>query len=136
MPRRKVVIAPHKYCYCIVKPSPLHGVGVFAIRDIPKGVDPFSDTDNELCIKVSKKKIRSFPAWARVLYNHYVPYCPTDKIECPKTFNMMSLIWYLNHSKAPNLVSKDAWTYKTTRRIHAHEELLINYDDVESIIPR
>ena len=28
-------------CFCRLQPSPLHGVGVFAIRDIPKGRDPF-----------------------------------------------------------------------------------------------
>src|SRR5690348_244401 len=28
-------------CYCQLRPSPIHGIGVFAIRDVPKGRNPF-----------------------------------------------------------------------------------------------
>jgi len=28
-------------CYCQLQPSPIHGIGVFAIRDVPKGRNPF-----------------------------------------------------------------------------------------------
>ena len=30
--------------YCRLQPSPIHGIGVFAIKDIPDGVNPFSDS--------------------------------------------------------------------------------------------
>jgi len=29
-------------CYCRLAPSPIHGIGVFAIRDIPRGWKPFN----------------------------------------------------------------------------------------------
>src|SRR5215469_16848624 len=28
-------------CYCRLQPSPIHGIGVFAVRDIPRGRNPF-----------------------------------------------------------------------------------------------
>jgi hypothetical protein len=28
-------------CYCRLAPSPIHGIGVFAIRNIPRGGNPF-----------------------------------------------------------------------------------------------
>jgi hypothetical protein len=28
-------------CYCRLQPSRIHGIGVFAIRDIPNGRNPF-----------------------------------------------------------------------------------------------
>ena len=30
--------------YCKLAPSPIHGVGIFAIKDIPKGTNPFVDS--------------------------------------------------------------------------------------------
>jgi hypothetical protein len=29
-------------CYCRLAPSPIHGIGVFAIRNIPRGRNPFN----------------------------------------------------------------------------------------------
>ena len=29
-------------CCCRLAPSPIHGIGVFAIRDIPRGRNPFN----------------------------------------------------------------------------------------------
>ena len=31
--------------YCRLKPSKIHGVGVFAIRNIPKNTNPFKEFD-------------------------------------------------------------------------------------------
>jgi len=30
--------------YCRLAPSSVHGVGIFAIKDIPKGINPFADS--------------------------------------------------------------------------------------------
>ncbi len=43
--------------YVMIKPSSLHGIGVFAIRDIPKGTkDIFSEGFGDW-IKVSKEEV-------------------------------------------------------------------------------
>ena len=39
--KRDVIEKLKKQCYVRVKPSHIHGVGVFAIQDIPKGTNPF-----------------------------------------------------------------------------------------------
>ena len=51
--------------YCRIKPSKKHGVGVFAIKDIPKNVNPFQYTNNK-CIKskiinIKEDEIKSLP---------------------------------------------------------------------------
>ena len=59
-------------CFCRLQPSPLHGVGVFAIRDIPA----------ETC--------RAGPAL-------FVP--TADKMYIPTSgLNVISLTAYINHS--------------------------------------
>ena len=34
--------------YCKLKPSLIHGVGVFAIKDIPKGINPFTPFEHNV----------------------------------------------------------------------------------------
>jgi hypothetical protein len=40
---------PHSNVFVRLQASPLHGVGVFAIRDIPKGAYVFLGDNEELC---------------------------------------------------------------------------------------
>ena len=43
--------------YCRLRPSKNHGIGVFAIKDIPKGVNPFETDDNEETIEITDRDI-------------------------------------------------------------------------------
>ena len=45
---------PHDKVYSRIKPSPLHGIGVFAIKGIPKGTYVFQD-ENEEMVWISKE---------------------------------------------------------------------------------
>jgi len=42
--KKKLIKNLENDIYCRIKPSKKHGVGVFAIRDIPKGINPFKIT--------------------------------------------------------------------------------------------
>ena len=51
--------------YVMIKASPIHGIGVFAIRDIPKGTqDIFSQGIGDW-IQVSKEEVNALPKHSR-----------------------------------------------------------------------
>ena len=54
-----------------------------------------------------------------------------DKLWCPKSKIRMSLAWYINHSKTPNLRTRFTkagnWRFWAQRAIKAGEELTIDY---------
>ena len=47
MARKKEVLNCLKNTYCRLKPSKIEGVGVFAVRDIPKNINPFEGIKNQ-----------------------------------------------------------------------------------------
>jgi hypothetical protein len=117
--------------YCRIAPVK-HGVGVIAIRDIPQGIDPFKNCDahgDTLAIPQkefdafdapdeAKRLVRDFCALQDGVY--YVPSYGIDAID--KSF-------FLNHSKKPNLITKDhGETFVAIRKIKKGEELCANYD--------
>ncbi len=108
-----------------------HGVGVVAIRPIPKGIDPFKNCDpfgdvmklsaKELdasdAPKESKQMVRDFCALQDGVY--FVPNFGIDAID--KSY-------FLNHSSKPNMVTKDdGEEFVTARRIKKGEELVADY---------
>jgi SET domain-containing protein len=115
--------------YAALKPSPVHGIGVFAIRDIPKGCRSVFSKPNKHWIKLSKKKISRLPAHSIELIETY---CLSDEKNyyVPDFgFKIVDLVIFLNHSDdTPNLVSVDEGNYyEALRDIAAGEELLISY---------
>lgn len=110
-----------------------HGVGVIAIRSIPKGTDVFKNSDpcgDVLKIpkaeldqydapREAKRMVRDFCALQDGVY--YVPNYGIDAI---------TKFYYLNHSINPNMMSPDKGeTFIAARNIKAGEELTANYDD-------
>ncbi len=83
----------------ILKPSPLGGVGVFAIHDIPVGTQVFSPT-----VSVKRVlKVKDVPA--ELL--KYCIYINDEECFAPERFDRMEIGWYLNHSATPNSAKKD-----------------------------
>jgi hypothetical protein len=124
---------PHYGVTTRLAPSPIHGVGVFAICDISKGQTVFGN-DGDI-IWMSKSQIPSDPIikklyddfcilgyWSDgVLYN--------DHCGCPVRFDKMTTAWYLNHSDSPNLVCDidDGYSFRAIRDIAVGEELTVDY---------
>ena len=109
-----------------------HGVGVFAIRPIPNGTDPFKNCDpfgdvleipEEELAKAKapesvKTLVRDFCALQNGVY--FVPDYGIDAID--KSY-------YLNHSSKPNLTTKDhGESFTALRNIKSGEELTTSYD--------
>jgi hypothetical protein len=122
---------PHKGVYTRLRPSPIHGVGVFAIRQIKKGMRLFSG-DNEEMLWVDEKRVPKGPSAIRELYDDFAVIDKARRHGCPKHFNRLTMSWYINAPKEGDLpnVRLDPTTYDVwaLRDIAPEEELTAEYD--------
>jgi SET domain-containing protein len=119
--------------WVMIKPSPIEGIGVFALRDIPKGCrDMFGKpNDAEEWITVSKNEIETLPAHAQFLVGNYCLYDEANYFIPAQGFKKMDISLFLNHSDEPNIISvNDGDYFETTRDIKEGEELVIDYGEI------
>lgn len=117
--------------YAMLKPSKIHGIGVFAIKDIPKGCrtifSPPNIKDDDY-IAVPKAAIEKLPKHAIALIENFCLYDDENYFIPEKGFKKLDLVIYLNHSETPNLISIDDGNYfEALKNITTGEELLIDY---------
>lgn len=124
---KKIIKLPHDGVYTRLKPSPIHGVGVFAIRDIPKGTNIFGNDENKI-IWIDESEIKNIDSELKRLYDDFCV-VKNGKYACPKNFNMLTVGWYLNESKEnPNVkCTDDGYDFIAIRDIKQGEELLVDY---------
>lgn len=127
--RRTAQALPHEGVYARIRPSKIHGVGVFAIRDIPKGTRIFPEDETELVWqKKSALGLDELPEEIRRLYDQFcLITAKGETYGCPKNFNLMTVAWYLNHSKTPNVGCSKDYTFFALRDIRMGEELTADY---------
>lgn len=119
--------------WVMLKPSPIEGVGVFALRDIPKGCrDMFSKPDEASeWLTVSKKEIEKLPSHAQFLVGNYCLYDEENYFVPAQGFKKIDLSLFLNHSDNPNIISvNDGDYFEATRDIKGGEELVIDYGEI------
>jgi SET domain-containing protein len=119
--------------YVMLQPSPIAGIGVFAIQDIPKNCrDMFSKPDvNDKWITVSKQEVDALPAHAQFIVGNYCLYDNENYFIPDHGFKKIDLSLFLNHSDTPNIISiNDGDYFETTRDIKAGEELLLDYGEI------
>lgn len=121
----------HQHTFAMLKPSPLHGIGVFAITAIKKGERKiFSDHESEW-IEISKEEVDALPQHARSLVENHCLFNETHYYIPEYGFKIFDLAVYLNHSDQPNLISvNDGDFFEAIRDIEAGEELLIDYGTI------
>ncbi|MBY0539710.1 SET domain-containing protein [Patescibacteria group bacterium] len=108
-----------------------HGVGVIAIRPIPKGVDPFKNCDpHGDVLEISEKELDAYPA-PEVAKNMVRDFCALqDGIYFVPNYSIDAIdkFYFLNHSRKPNMITKDLGeTFITARAIKTGEELTADY---------
>ncbi|MEI7734587.1 MAG: SET domain-containing protein [Ferruginibacter sp.] len=119
--------------FVMLKSSPIEGVGVFAVRDIPKGCrQMFGQPDAaEEWITISKKEIEILPNHAQFLVGNYCLYDDKNYFVPAQGFKKMDVSLFLNHSNTPNIISiNDGDYFETIRNIKEGEELLIDYGGI------
>jgi SET domain-containing protein len=117
--------------YVMIQPSPLHGIGVFAIRDIPKGTrDLFSQGVGEW-IKLTIAEVEALPKHSRDLVENHCLFDEDFYYVPDYGFKLVDLVIYLNHSDTPNVVSvNDGEFFEAICDIKAGEELLVDYGTI------
>ena len=114
--------------YIMLKPSGIHGIGVFAIRDIPKGCRNIFSRGVGEWIKLPIADVDALPAHSRELVETYCLFDEQHYYVPDYGFKLMDLVNYLNHSAQPNIVSlNDGEEFEALRDIRTGEELLVNY---------
>ena len=119
--------------FVMLQPSPIEGVGVFAITAIAKGCrNMFSKPDvTDSWITVSKTEAATLPSHAQFLVGNYCLYDEANYFVPGDGFKKIDLSLFLNHSDTPNIISIDDGDYfEAIRDIQAGEELLVDYGEI------
>lgn len=117
--------------YVMLKPSPVHGIGVFAIRDIPKGCRNIFSTYEAKWIKLPIAEVDELPTHSKDLVETYCLYDEENYYVPEYGFKIMDMVNYLNHSSTPNVQSVDSGEFFVALKdIAAGEELLVNYGEI------
>lgn len=115
--------------YCRLQPSANHGVGVFAIRRIPKGINPFEVPIPTELISLTDDDIRTLPPGVRLMIRQYAVKEDRRYVLSSLGFNLLELEYFVNHSSEANLFfDEDKGCYRTARPISPGEELTGDYN--------
>jgi SET domain-containing protein len=122
--------------YCRIGVSKVHGVGVIAIKDIPKGTIPFATLSKEedKIINLTKDDIKDIhPNVRKLLADFFGDKKSNDYDVYAYGPNYINISFYLNHNDKPNIdIIKDTennyLNFLTNRKIKKGEELFINYN--------
>jgi hypothetical protein len=115
---------PHAHVYTRLRPSRIHGVGVFAVLNIAKGTRLFLDDEDEI-VWIDQAQIAGLPSEIRSLYDDFA-IIKHGKYGCPVSFNRLTMSWYLNDSDQPNIAVDDEYCMTAVRDIAIGEELTID----------
>jgi SET domain-containing protein len=118
--------------YTRLEPSPIHGVGVFAIKNIKKGTLVFSGDSDEIrwvdAKDVPKRKhLREFYDKFAIVKNGKNG--RPRRYGCPRNFHRLTMSWYLNDAREgekPNIRCDENYDFWTDRNIKKGEELTVN----------
>jgi SET domain-containing protein len=130
MDKKNKIVERIKNTYCRLKPSTIHGTGVFAIREIPKGINPFLSEPKQKWIKINKK---AFDGMDEEIIKLIEDFFWFDKKGngwvTEEGISGMGMSFYPNHSKQPNLKrADDDGNFVSLRIIKKGEELLVDYE--------
>ncbi len=118
--------SPSVFSRVRLKPSKLHdaGIGVFAVRRIPKNTKVFAGENEEILWRDEGSLPRN--GELRRLYDDFA-IIKGRAYGCPTSFNRLTPAWYLNESKKPNVRCDENYDFYSLREIGADEELTVDY---------
>lgn len=135
MDKEKEVIEILKKTYCRLKPSSVSGVGVFAVRDIPKNINPFEGAKNQEWQDIEMSELKGLNEEVLRMINDFFVTEKNGKIWIPEYgLNGMDISFFLNHSKNPNLKTiNNGDNFITLRDIKKGEELTVSYETYDPV---
>ena len=128
--------------YARIGRSTIGGIGVIAVKPIPKGTEPFQLPDGQSCgvgeyLNLDPKLVSAAEPQVKEIMNDFFAAEPGGNQLVPvQGLNALTLSYYLNHADStsklqPNMVPRSCncpvMCFYSTRRIEAGEELLFDY---------
>ncbi len=114
--------------YCRLGVSPVHGIGVFAVRPIPKGVNPMRTWHDVKEVPIPLKEIKGLSKGVRKELDMFCYYDKEEMLIPSVGMNTMNMAVYLNHSKKPSVKYLKNGQLVTLKAIRSGEELMLDYD--------
>lgn len=133
MNKKQLLQHIQKEVYCRIGVSKIHGVGVIAVRDIPKGKNPFLHTYEGPGIKISYKELEGLNAGVRKIIDDLLVHEEESVIIPSKGLNILDVSFYMNHTDSnPNIITyDDGETFVALRDIQKGEELIYTYNQFD-----
>lgn len=117
--------------YVMIKPSGVHGIGVFAVRPIPKGCRSMFSKDPGEWVKLSFAEVEALPEASRYMIETYCLYDDWNYFVPATGFKTMDIALYLNHSDQANVASiNEGDEFEAIRDIEIGEELFLDYGTI------
>lgn len=143
--RRRVIANTLNDVYCRLSVTE-HGVGVRAVRPIPRGTDPFRtvnpDPDPDTAIVwLTETDLAGAHPGVRAMTSDFLAPSSGAVPMPPRGLNAITISFFMNHeARAPNMrvVSEGGDTYasfRATRDIQAGEELTYDYKHMSDELP-
>jgi SET domain-containing protein len=130
---KKQIIDNLKNTCCRLKASKIEGVGVFAIRNISKGKNPFPGIKNSKWHKFEMSELKKLDKEVLKLTDDFFVIEKDKTVYIPETgLNGIDISFFVNNSKNPNLKivedgKNEALNFKTIKEIKKGEELTVSY---------
>lgn len=130
---QKKILYNLKNTCCRLKASKIEGVGVFAVKNIPKGKNPFPGIKNGKWHKFEMPELRKIDKEILKLVDDFFVIEDNNTVYIPETgLNGIDISFFVNNSKNPNLKivedgKNEALNFKTIKTIKKGEELTVSY---------
>jgi SET domain-containing protein len=126
---KKDILERIRNTYCRLKASSIQGVGVFAVRNIPENINPFSGLPEQKWLRFSMDELGEIDKNIMEMIDDYFVVEKDNTINIPEYgLNGMDMSFFVNHSYAPNLITREGRYFITARIIKKGEELTVGYD--------
>lgn len=131
--KKKKILESIKNTYCRLRPSGIEGVGVFAVRNIPKGKDPFLGISGGRWHKFHIKELSRIDKEVKKMIDDFFVIEKDGYVYLPEGgLNGIDISFFLNNSDKPNLKivgdgKDEALYFRTLRNIKKGEELSVSY---------
>lgn len=127
---------PHHQVYVRLGLSRIHGIGVFAIREIDEGTNIFANDRVEL-VWVDKAALddTGLSEAEHAFYRDF-GISRGDRIGCPVNFHNLTPGWYLNEpapGEDPNVTVDAELNFFARRLIRVGEELTVRYQEFSDL---
>jgi len=130
---KKKILAKLKNTYCRLGPSKIHGVGVFAVRNIPAGTNPFKGLERRRWYKFKMEELKHLDGAVLKMIDDFFGFEKDGTVFLPECgLNGIDISFFLNSSSSPNLKTIDGGSvFIALREIKKGEELTVDYKTYE-----